>query len=133
LSVSDSEILERAKMMADMYGASDEIWRAILASEAQQRMLAEDILSGKAMERLAAIAKGENPPIEADEADETVEADTDGDEAPAGDETIAEVDSDAASDEPENSDEDEAAADDEPEVAEAEAETAASETVSEEK
>jgi trigger factor len=67
LEVSQVEILQQAKMMADMYGGSDQIWQSILASEARQSTIANDLLSNKVIQRLAAIAKGEAPEPGAEE------------------------------------------------------------------
>lgn len=59
LEVSQIEILEQAKMMADMFGGGDRVWQNIMASEARQGVLSNDLLSNKVIHRLAAIAKGE--------------------------------------------------------------------------
>ena len=61
LEVSQSEILEQAKALADYSGGGDQLWRSILASEAQQGFIANDLISNKALLLLAAIAKGEAP------------------------------------------------------------------------
>jgi trigger factor len=61
LEVSQLEILEQAKIMADMFGGGDRVWQNIMASEARQSVLANDLLSNKVVHRLAAIAKGEAP------------------------------------------------------------------------
>jgi trigger factor len=92
LSVGESEVLGRAKLIADMYGGGEQIWRNILASQSQQAMIADELLADKAISRLAAIARGENPSI-GDENEGSEEADEDaadsepaveeGDEAPA--------------------------------------------------
>lgn len=66
LKVGESEILERAKLIADLSRGGEQMWRNILASQAQQAMIADELLADKALNRLAAIAKGENPPIEED-------------------------------------------------------------------
>lgn len=63
LDVSESEILEQARAIADMTGYS-QLWSTIMASSAQQGMIATDLISNKAIHRLAAIAKGEEPEIE---------------------------------------------------------------------
>jgi hypothetical protein len=73
LQVSQVEVLQQAKLMADMYGGNDQIWQSILASEARQNTIANDLLSNKVIQRLAAIAKGEAPEPGAEEKlDETV-------------------------------------------------------------
>lgn len=61
LEVSQIEILEQAKIMADMFGGGDRVWQNIMASEARQSVLANDLLSSKVIRQLAAIAKGEAP------------------------------------------------------------------------
>lgn len=61
LDVSNSEILQQAKNIADMYQGGEQLWRSILTSERQQRLLANDLLAHKALHRLAAIARGEAP------------------------------------------------------------------------
>jgi FKBP-type peptidyl-prolyl cis-trans isomerase (trigger factor) len=72
LEVSQMEVLEQAKMMADLYGGGDRMWQTILASEAQQNTIANDLLSNKVIHRLAAIARGEAPePGAAEPAGET--------------------------------------------------------------
>jgi trigger factor len=67
LQVNQVEILQQAKLMADMYGGNDQVWQSILASEAQQNTIANDLLSNKVIQRLAAIAKGEAPEPGAEE------------------------------------------------------------------
>jgi trigger factor len=72
LEVSQMEVLEQAKMMADLYGGGDRMWQTILASEARQNTIANDLLSNKVIHRLAAIARGEAPePGAAEPAGET--------------------------------------------------------------
>lgn len=78
LMVTESEILEQAKLISDMYGTGDQLWRFILNSKDQQGMIKNDLLSSKAIRRLAAIAKGEapepgEPEAEADEEKEGAE------------------------------------------------------------
>ena len=76
LGVNESEILEQAKLVADMSGMGDQIWREILASQAQQSQIANDLLVNKTLERLAEIAKGEEPPIGSEnEADQAAQSD----------------------------------------------------------
>jgi trigger factor len=67
LQVSQVEILQQAKLMADMYGGGDRVWQSILASESRQNTIANDLLSNKVIRRLAAIAKGEAPEPGAEE------------------------------------------------------------------
>lgn len=61
LNVAESEILQRAKLIADYSGGGDQIWRSILSSPAQVESLGNELLADKAIEFLAAVAKGENP------------------------------------------------------------------------
>lgn len=81
LDVSESEILQQAKMIADMTGGSDEVWTSIMASQTQQDRIATDLLSNKAIHRLAEIAKGEAPELDENGAEATSEADSDGEDA----------------------------------------------------
>ena len=71
LGINNSEILGRAKAIADSFGGGDQIWQYLLSSEAQQNRLANDLLSEKVLMRLAAIAKGEAPDLEAEAEVET--------------------------------------------------------------
>ncbi len=74
LDVSEGEILEQAKLIADITGRGEQVWRNILASEAQQSAIANDLLVNKAIRWLAAIAKGEDPNL-ALEDEESADAD----------------------------------------------------------
>jgi trigger factor len=76
LDVSESEILAQAKLISDLSGKGDQLWRDILASETQQNIIANDLLFEKALQQLAASAKGENSRVEpASELNETANAD----------------------------------------------------------
>ena len=75
VTVTESDILEQAKLIADLSGRGDQLWREILASDVQQNMIANDLLISKVIERLAAIAKGEDPPIGPEDADDTAASD----------------------------------------------------------
>jgi FKBP-type peptidyl-prolyl cis-trans isomerase (trigger factor) len=113
LEISESEILEQAKLIADISGRGDQFWRDILASEAQQSMIANDLLINKTVERLAEIAKGEDPPIGldngSDEATQQAEADADS-AVTAADESAEESEPSAApADEDQDVSEDESA------------------------
>ena len=113
LEISESEILEQAKLIADVSGRGDQFWRDILASEAQQSMIANDLLINKTVERLAEIAKGEDPPIGldngSDEATQQAEADADS-AVTAADESAEESEPSAApADEDQDVSEDESA------------------------
>lgn len=61
LDVSHSEILEQAKIIADIARGGEQLWRNIIASPAQQAAIANDVISSKTIERLGAIARGEAP------------------------------------------------------------------------
>lgn len=65
--VSESEVLQRAKLLSDLSGRGEQLWRSILGSQAQQSIIASDILVEKVIQALAAIAKGEEPNDEAAE------------------------------------------------------------------
>jgi FKBP-type peptidyl-prolyl cis-trans isomerase (trigger factor) len=82
LEVSHSEILEQAKLIADYSGGGEQLWRNILSSQAQQTLIATDVISNKAVERLAAIARGEAPEPGAEEEAETVEPEATEEPAP---------------------------------------------------
>ncbi|MFC1976067.1 trigger factor [Chloroflexota bacterium] len=61
LEVNNVEILERARMIADLSGAGDQFWQSVLSSQSYQATIASDLLTDKIFQRLAAIAKGEAP------------------------------------------------------------------------
>ena len=44
ITITESDILEQAKLIADISGRGDQLWREILASEAQQNMIANDLV-----------------------------------------------------------------------------------------
>lgn len=73
LAVSQMEVLEQAKLMSDLYGGGDRMWQTLLAAEARQGTISNDLMSNKVIHRLAAIAKGEAPDPGAEESDSTVE------------------------------------------------------------
>jgi trigger factor len=75
VGVSQLEILEQAKLMADLFGGGDRVWQNIMASESRQSIIANDLLSNKVVRRLAAIAKGEATASEAEEVEMQDEAD----------------------------------------------------------
>jgi FKBP-type peptidyl-prolyl cis-trans isomerase (trigger factor) len=74
LEVSQMEVLEQTKLMADMYGGGDRMWQSLLAAEARQSTISNDLLSNKVIRRLAAIAKGEAPEPGAEESTGEAEA-----------------------------------------------------------
>ncbi|MCB9079139.1 MAG: trigger factor [Anaerolineaceae bacterium] len=59
LEVGESEILQHAKFLSDLSGQGDRLWRDILSSPIQQELIANDLLVGKVIDWLAAVAKGE--------------------------------------------------------------------------
>ena len=63
LEVSQSEILEQAKLIADLSGGGEQLWRNIISSEAQQLRIANDVILSKVVERLGVIARGEAPEL----------------------------------------------------------------------
>ncbi|MBN1993504.1 MAG: trigger factor [Anaerolineae bacterium] len=76
LEISNMEILERARAIADLSGAGEQFWQRVLSSPAHQASIANDVLTDKIFERLAAIAKGEAPePGAKAEAEEMAEDD----------------------------------------------------------
>lgn len=96
LEVSQSEILQQAKILADYSGAGEQMWQYILSSQSQQNAIANDLIATKAIQRLAAIARGEAPEPGAEK--EETPAETEAKEEPAppaepdaesGDETAA--------------------------------------------
>lgn len=88
LEVSQMEVLEQAKLMADMYGGGDRMWQSLLAAEARQGSIANDLLSSKVMQRLGVIAKGEAPDLDVEET--PAESETSTEPAPASDEAATE-------------------------------------------
>lgn len=66
VGVSQLEILQQAKLVADIFGGSDQVWQNIMASESRQSAIANDLLSNKIIRQLAAIAKGEASEPEAE-------------------------------------------------------------------
>lgn len=92
LDISESEILDRAKFIADVSGGGDQVWRNILASETRQNVIANDLLVAKTLKWLAAIAKGQEPTVE-DETDTTA---TTADEEPAVAELETDINNDAS-------------------------------------
>jgi FKBP-type peptidyl-prolyl cis-trans isomerase (trigger factor) len=59
LDVSQIEILERAKAIAELSGAGDKFWQSVLSSDRSRATIGSDILTDKIFSRLAAIARGE--------------------------------------------------------------------------
>ncbi len=118
LTVNQSEILERAKSIADTFGGgSEQIWQSILASEASQGRLSNELLVQKAIMRLAAIAKGEAPEPGAEEIGEAaalVDSETgseSGEAAPAVDDSESGAENSGVEPTVEENEEDDGAAD----------------------
>lgn len=86
LDVSQSEILEQAKAIADYTGGGESMWRYLISSPDQQNMIANELVSNKAVNFLAAVARGEAPEPGEDGADEEASEDT---EQPAPEQTEA--------------------------------------------
>jgi trigger factor len=61
LDVSQVEILERARAIAEMSGAGDQFWQSVLSSSQSRARISSELLTDKVFERLAAIARGEAP------------------------------------------------------------------------
>ncbi|RME76548.1 MAG: trigger factor [Chloroflexi bacterium] len=80
LQASQSEILSEAKILADSVGGGEALWRNLITSASSQSRIAADVVSGKAMKRLAEIALGEAPEPGAEAPAETAGAET---ESPA--------------------------------------------------
>ncbi len=116
LEISNSEVLERAKSIADSFGGDDQIWQYLLSSEMQQGRLANELLTEKILLRLGAIAKGEAPEP-GEETEEEVAAAAEADEpqaeAEASEESEAVVNEEEATAETEASSSDEEPAGDE--------------------
>jgi len=97
LKVAESEILERAKLIADYSGSGEQLWRQIITSPVQREMISNDLLTDKTIDLLAAIARGEDPQVETkdagDEPDAETAQSTETSDAPAetGTENVAEV------------------------------------------
>ena len=116
ITVSNSDILEHVKRIADMMGVDDTFWQQMLASESYQNRLANEVLSDKVMVYLAAIAKGEDPKAaiaDDDEAeDNAVDAtEANDDESTTDDSDAAEAPVEEVSDASEATDAEESAAD----------------------
>ncbi|MCB0213726.1 MAG: trigger factor, partial [Anaerolineae bacterium] len=87
IKVGEVEVLQHAKLLSDLSGQGDQLWREILSSPIQQELIANDLLVGKVVDWLAAIAKGEDPQPEVEteepvEDAQTVEDATDTDASP---------------------------------------------------
>jgi trigger factor len=66
LSVSQKEILEQAKVIADYTRGGESMWQYLISSPEQQNMIANDLISNKAIKFLAAVARGETPELNQD-------------------------------------------------------------------
>jgi trigger factor len=62
LTVSAEDVAERVEVLSTPWGDRADEMRKVLASDDSRRMLAVDLLSDKAVERLVAIGKGESVP-----------------------------------------------------------------------
>ena len=88
LQVSQGEVLERARAISDLAGGDNRIWEGILTSPRRQATVANNLLVDKIFDRLAAIAKGESPALEA-----KVEAAETGEQSPLTEDKPAEAES----------------------------------------
>jgi len=61
LGVSQVEILERARAIAELSGAGDQFWQNVLSSSQSRARISSEMLTDKIFQRLAAIARGEAP------------------------------------------------------------------------
>ena len=66
LQITESDILARAKLLADLSGRGEQFWRQIISAQVQQSLIANDLLVEKVVNFLAAIAKGEEPASQTD-------------------------------------------------------------------
>ncbi len=63
LTVSEEEVAAHIEKMTAPFGAQAEQFRTLLNSETGRRSIRIDLLSRRAVDRVKAIAKGENPPL----------------------------------------------------------------------
>jgi trigger factor len=86
LQVSESEILQRAKLISDYSGYGEQLWRSILGSPAQQNAIAADLLIEKVTQWLGMIARGEEPKVDSatDESEEAEQGEVTAKVAPPG-------------------------------------------------
>jgi trigger factor len=85
LDASEEEIdAEIDRIVASIGGEQSSRFRQFLSTQRSRSNIGADLVTGRAMQRLTSIAKGENPPIGVARAEETAEAVAAGEPAPAG-------------------------------------------------
>jgi trigger factor len=88
LDASDEDIdSEIDRIVASIGGEQSSRFRQFLSTQQSRSNIGADLVTSRAMERLAAIAKGENPPIGAAQADETAATEAAEEPAPAAEAT----------------------------------------------
>lgn len=65
LTVGDEELNSRVEVMSAFFGKDADRYRKLMSDERARRSVRYDMLSEQAVQRVAAIAKGENPPLPA--------------------------------------------------------------------
>ena len=63
LNVSDADVLAQIDKMSAQFGEQASVFRQMLMRPETQNSIAMDLLTNRAMERLIAVARGENPPV----------------------------------------------------------------------
>ena len=63
LTVEDEAVTHRIELMAALFGKEANKYRKMMSTDPARRSVRYDLLSDKAVQRLVAIAKGENPPL----------------------------------------------------------------------
>ena len=63
LTVEEADITHRIEMIAPLFGKDAGKYRKMMSADTARRSVGYDLLSDKAVTRLVAIAKGENPPL----------------------------------------------------------------------
>jgi hypothetical protein len=63
LNVSDSEVEKQIDKMSAQFGAQADVFRKMLMRDESRTSIAMDLITNRALERIVAIGRGENPPI----------------------------------------------------------------------
>ena len=63
LTVEDEAVTHRIELMAALFGKEANKYRKMMSTDTARRSVRYDLLSDKAVQRLVAIANGENPPL----------------------------------------------------------------------
>ncbi len=103
LQVEDGDIEAEIERILERMGSQEEEMRETLESPGGRFMIADDLMTHKAQERIVQIAKGEAPPLEVADPDEV------GEESPVGAEADAMVEAEAELDPVETADAEEPA------------------------